>query len=88
MRRRNYFLNRAERLDGNVGYLEVRRFFGLTEEALDAAAGAMAFLAQTDAMIIDVRYAPGGDVRMVDMLASYFFDKPTPTLATYSRSRE
>ena len=48
----------------------------------------MAFLAQTDAIIIDVRYAPGGDVRMVDMLASYFFDKVTPTLATYSRSRE
>jgi len=87
MRRRNYFLNRAERLDGNVGYLDVRRFFGLTDDALAAAAGAMAFLAQTDAMIVDVRYAPGGDVRMVDMLASYFFDKVTPTLASYVRSR-
>jgi ketosteroid isomerase-like protein len=87
MRRRNFFLNRAERLDGNIGYLEVRRFFGLTEDALAAAAAAMAFLAQTDAIIIDVRYAPGGDVRMVDMLASYFFDQVTPTLATYSRSR-
>jgi len=87
MRRRNYFLNRAERLDGNVGYLEVRRFFGLADEALDAVAGAMAFLAQTDAIIIDVRYAPGGDVRMVDTLASFFFDKVTPTLASYSRSR-
>ena len=37
MRRRNYFLNRAERLDGNIGYLEVRRFFGLADDALDAA---------------------------------------------------
>jgi retinol-binding protein 3 len=88
MRRRNYFLNRAERLDGNIGYLDVRRFFGLTDEAFAAADGAMAFLAQTDAMIIDVRSAPGGDVRMVDNLASYFFDKVTPTLATYSRSRD
>jgi ketosteroid isomerase-like protein len=87
MRRRNYFLNKAERLDGNVGYLEVRRFFGLSQDALDAAAAAMAFLAQTDAIIIDVRYAPGGDVRMVDLLASYFFDKVTPTLASFSRSR-
>jgi retinol-binding protein 3 len=86
-RRRNYFLNRAERLDGNIGYLEVRRFFGLSEDALDAAAAAMAFLENTDAFIIDVRYAPGGDVRMVDTLASYFFDKVTPTLATYWRSR-
>ena len=51
-----------------------------------AAAAAMALLAQTDAVIIDVRYAPGGDVRMVDMLASYFFDTVTPTLATDSLS--
>ncbi len=87
MRRRNYFLNRAERLDGNIGYLEIRRFFGLSDDALDAAAAAMAFLRQTDAMILDVRYAPGGDVRMVDLIASYFFDKVTPTLSTFSRSR-
>ena len=87
-RRRNYFLNRAERLDGNIGYLEVRRFFGLSEDALAAATAAMAFLENADACIIDVRYAPGGDVRMVDTLASYFFDKVTPTLATYSRSRD
>ena len=86
-RRRNYYLNRAERLDGNVGYLDVRRFFGATDDARDAAAGAMAFLADVDAMIIDVRYTPGGDVRMVDLLASYFFDKVTPTLSTFSRSR-
>lgn len=87
MRRRNYFLNRAERLDGNIGYLDVRRFFGQTDEARDAVAGAMAFLARTDAIIIDVRYVPGGDVRMVDLLASYFFDKVVPTLATYFRPR-
>ena len=86
-RRRNYFLNRAERLDGNIAYLEVRRFFGMTEDAIEAATAAMAFLENTDAFIIDVRYAPGGDVRMVDTLASYFFDKVTPTLASYSRSR-
>jgi ketosteroid isomerase-like protein len=87
IRRRNYFLNRAERLDGNIGYLEVRRFFGQADEARDAIAGAMAFLSQTDAMIVDVRYAPGGDARMVDLLASYFFDAGVPTLSSYSRTR-
>jgi len=87
IRRRNYYLNRAERLDGNVGYLEVRQFFGLADEARQALAGAMAFLTQTDAMIIDVRYAPGGDARMVDLLASFFFEKAMPTLATFSRAR-
>ena len=86
-RRRNYYLNRVERLDGNIGYLDIRRFFSSTEEAREAAAGAMAFLADTDAMILDVRYAPGGDAGMVDLIVSYFFDKVTPTLHTYSRSR-
>lgn len=86
-RRRNYFLNRAERLDGNIAYLDVRRFFGTTDDAIAAATAAMAFLENADAFIVDVRYAPGGDVRMVDTLASYFFDKVTPTLASYSRSR-
>ena len=86
-RRRNYYLNRVERLDGNIGYLEIRRFFSSTEEAREAAAAAMAFLADTDAMIVDVRYAPGGDAGMVDLLASYFFDKVIPTLHTFTRSR-
>jgi retinol-binding protein 3 len=86
-RRRNYFLNRAERLDGNIAYLDVRRFFGMTDDAIAAATAAMAFLENADAFIIDVRYAPGGDVRMVDTLASYFYDRVTPTLASYSRSR-
>lgn len=86
-RRRNYYLNRAERLDGNVGYLEVRRFFGQREEAREAVAGAMAFLAQTDAMIVDVRHAPGGDAGMVDLLASYFFDRVRPTLSSFLRTR-
>ena len=86
-RRRNYYLNRVERLDGNIGYLDIRRFFSATQEASDAAAAAMAFLADTDAMIVDVRYAPGGDAGMVDLIASYFFDTITPTLHSYSRPR-
>ena len=86
-RRRNYYLDRADRLEGNVGYLDIRRFFSSTQEARDAAAAAMAFLADTDAMIVDVRYAPGGDAGMVDLIASYFFDKVVPTLHSYSRTR-
>ncbi len=87
-RRRNFFLNQADRLDGNIGYLDIRQFNLRTDEARDALTGAMAFLAQTDAMILDVRYAPGGDAGTVDQIVSYFYDKVIPTLATYSRSSD
>jgi hypothetical protein len=49
----------------------------------------MAFLAHVDAMIIDLRRTTGGDVRLSDYLASYFFEGPgVPTLVSYTRSMD
>ena len=69
----NFGVLSAEVLDGNVGYLRMREFVN-TEQARTAIASAMAFLANTDAMIVDVRNCPGGSADMVSYLASYFFD--------------
>lgn len=63
---------RAERLPGNIGYLEVRSF-GFTRRGYDAAAAAMAFLAETDALIVDIRRNGGGDPDMVATLTTYLF---------------
>ncbi|MEJ7812265.1 MAG: S41 family peptidase [Gemmatimonadaceae bacterium] len=73
-RRTNFGFNDARRLPGNVGYLELSLVSSRGgDAAFEAGAAAMAFLANTDAVILDVRRAPGGDPRMSDFLASYFF---------------
>ena len=68
----NFGVVAAEVLDGNVGYLRVREFVE-SDEARAALDSAMALLANTDAMIIDMRTCPGGSANTVSYLASYFF---------------
>ncbi len=69
---RNNGYERVERMQGNVGYLEVR---GFAPEALSnpTAAAAMAFLQDTDALVIDLRRNGGGEPEAVRFLCSYFF---------------
>jgi hypothetical protein len=71
-RRQNYGFEKIERLAGNIGYLDLP-FFADTEYARDTAAAAMALLAHSDALIIDLRFNGGGSPRMVQFLCSYFF---------------
>ena len=73
-RRRNFGFEKIERLDGNVGYLSLRGFSG-TPEARDAAVAAMNFLADTDALIFDLRRNGGGSPFMIGILSSYLFDE-------------
>jgi retinol-binding protein 3 len=63
---------KAERLDGNVGYLRLDAFMPVAEAA-PRAAGAMTLLADTDALIIDLRENGGGDPASVALLVSYLF---------------
>ena len=72
VRAMNYGVLAAEVMPGNVGYLRMRGFMG-PQEALTQISHAMALLANTDAMIVDVRNCPGGSADTVSYLASYFF---------------
>jgi hypothetical protein len=76
-RRVNWGFERAERLDGNVGYLEIRSFNFEAGEVDSTLASAMSFLAQTDALIIDVRRNGGGDPNMVAAVCSYLMPPNT-----------
>ncbi|MEM9004058.1 MAG: S41 family peptidase [Cyanobacteria bacterium P01_F01_bin.86] len=67
---RNFDINRVERLKGNVGYLELYGFEP-PDFAGDVLAAAMTFLAQTQALIIDLRHNRGGSPAMVALLCSY-----------------
>lgn len=70
-RRINYGLERVERLSGNVGYLEIRSFDIDAGPVDSVLAAAMNFLANTDALIIDVRRNGGGDPLRVAAVCSY-----------------
>ncbi len=69
----NFGFEKAERLPGNIGYLELRGFVP-AQFGSETAVAAMNFLANTDALIIDLRRNGGGDPAMVALISSYLFD--------------
>ncbi|MEM9804848.1 MAG: S41 family peptidase [Cyanobacteria bacterium P01_D01_bin.56] len=69
----NFEFEKVERLGGNIGYLDFRGFMP-PELAAETAIGAMGFLANTSALIIDLRHNGGGSPAMVAFMCSYFFD--------------
>ncbi|HEX2188265.1 MAG TPA: S41 family peptidase [Longimicrobiaceae bacterium] len=83
--RTNHAFQRVERLAGNVGYLKLDQFVPLDYAGATAAA-AMAFLANSDAVIVDLRDNPGGSPDNVRFLLSHFFAPDTVLLwATANR---
>ncbi len=70
----NYGFDKLEILSGNVGYLDMSVFCP-AEFGGETAVAAMAFLNNTDALIIDLRDNDGGSPDMVALLTSYLFDK-------------
>jgi retinol-binding protein 3 len=83
--RRNFGIERVEQLDGNVGYLKMVKF---EDPALAGATlvAAMEFLANTDALIIDLRQNGGGHADLVTLLTSYFVGKePVHLVDFYDR---
>jgi hypothetical protein len=71
-RRRNFDINKVERLPGNIGYLQL---FGFEppDFAGDAMNAAMTLVAHTEALIFDLRHNQGGAPAMVAFLCSYLF---------------
>ena len=73
----NFGIHRVERLDGNVGYLDVRRV-AVPANAGPAIAAAMELVAGTYALIIDLRHNGGGSPEGVVFWCSYLFgEEPT-----------
>ncbi|MDJ1486424.1 S41 family peptidase [Cytophagaceae bacterium YF14B1] len=72
----NYGFRKVEILEGNIGYLKLNAFW-TGDWIKETAAGAMAFLSNTDAIIIDLQdnhgFAPDG----VLLMESYFFSDET-----------
>jgi hypothetical protein len=85
LKRINYGFEKVERMQGNIGYIDLR---GFTDPVLGAetVAAAMNFVNNTDALIFDLRQNGGGDPAMVALICSYLFgDKPVHLNDLYFR---
>ena len=81
----NYGFESVSRLACNVGYVDLRNFHS-RDLGGDTASAAMNFLANSDALIFDLRQNGGGDPDMVAWLSSYLFgDKPVHLNSLYWR---
>ena len=76
LRNNNYQFKELKILKGNIGYLKFDEF-AEASIAGPTAVAAMNFLANTKAVIIDLRENRGGEVSMIQLLSSYFLKEPT-----------
>jgi hypothetical protein len=72
----NHGLRRVERLDGNVGYIDLRTI-DEAEQTAPTLAAAMALVQHTGALLLDLRRNQGGAPSGVAFLCSHFFE-PEP----------
>ena len=72
MRLRNYWITRVERLDGNVGYLDLAGVADPSDGAR-AFSAAMELVSHTHALIVDLRHNRGGSPDGVIYWTSHFF---------------
>jgi len=85
---KKFGFEKVECLDGNVGYISLRAFHP-AEIGGQAAADAMNTVANTDALIIDLRKNGGGAPSMVTLLCSYLFGpEPVHLNDIYSRTKD
>jgi hypothetical protein len=76
MERMNCGFEKVEHLSGNIGYVKFNMFAD-PEVCGSTAVAAMNFLGNVDAIIFDLRENGGGDPKMVALISTYLFGKPT-----------
>ncbi len=87
LRRTNYGFRKAEILPGNIGYLELNGFVD-TDLAGDTGVAAMNFLANCDALIIDLRRNGGGSASMIQLLTGYLLSGQEHLVNWYVRDTD
>ena len=73
-RARNYGFKKVEIFPGGIGYLRFDQF-AHGDEAFATAAAAMNFLANCNALILDLRYNGGGSASMIRFICGYLFEE-------------
>jgi hypothetical protein len=80
----NFGIGMVEKLPGNIGYLQIHAF-APAQYAKQTISVAMARLADSAALIIDLRPNGSGDPTTAALLSSYLFDKRTHLDDDYGR---
>ncbi len=80
----NFGFAKAEVLEGNVGYVDIR-WFPPIEASRSTASAAMKFVSNADALIIDLRGNGGGNPSTIQYICSYFFSERTHLNSLYWR---
>lgn len=87
-RSKNFGFKKAEILNGNIGYLEISSFSRLNQYSKETATAALKLLANSRAIIIDLRYGMGGSPEMINYLMGYFFKEKIHVSDVYIRSEK
>ncbi len=72
-------------LNGNIGLLEIGNFVDTSYKSKETIKSAITFLANTNAVIFDLRNNGGGSLEMVHFISSYFFEKKIHLCDRFSR---
>jgi C-terminal processing protease CtpA/Prc len=78
---------RAQRLAGNVGYLDLQPVLFPAAISGELITAAMSLIASTEALIVDLRRCLGGEPGAVSLIASYLWDRE-PVQLSGLRERE
>lgn len=81
----NYGFKRVEFLNGNIGYLKFDYFDAYLDYSGPIVDAAMAYLKNSDALIIDLRDNGGGAGVMVGYIEGFFFNEKTLVGTSYDR---
>lgn len=84
-RKENFYFRQSRILPGNIGYLEFRQFADTSAEARKTVQAAMRFVANADALIIDLRDNRGGSGAMAGEIGSYFVKERVHWTDGYNR---
>lgn len=84
-----YGFRSVERLDGNVGYIDLRGFSN-AQYIAETVQSAMRLVQGSDALIFDLRQNGGGDPNAVALITSYLYDpsEPVHLNSLYSRPND
>lgn len=84
-RRQNFFFRKAEILKGNIGYIVFDGFADTSALSRETVNAAFRFVANSDALILDLRNNFGGRIGMAREIAGYFFSRPVRAGRSFNR---